>query len=86
MLVNSSAQLADLGFFRGRASSTATLGALDRFRVQGPIARLQPFLRWACTLVTAKGFPIPRKPVARHGIEFAPVPKFVVLQAADDRK
>jgi len=61
-LANGSARLADLGSklrdFQGRGSSTATLGALDRFRVQGPIVCLQSLFDVEHSLITAKGIPL----------------------------
>jgi hypothetical protein len=54
---NSPISALSLRIFRGRVSSTATLGALDRLRVQGPIVRLQPFLDVEHALVAAKGLP-----------------------------
>jgi hypothetical protein len=61
-LANRSAQLADLGSkpedLQGRGSSTATLGALDRFRVHSPIVRLEPFLDIEHPLTAAGGVPL----------------------------
>jgi hypothetical protein len=65
------------------SSSTATLGALDGFRVQGPIVRLQPFLDVEHALVAAKGFtladegdhlcPHIHQPEGSFGTVFVPV-------------
>jgi hypothetical protein len=41
---NSPISALSLRIFRGRGSSTATLGTLDRFRGRRPVVRLQPFL------------------------------------------
>jgi hypothetical protein len=55
---NSPISALSLRIFRGRGSSTAAQGALDRLRVQCPIVRLQPFLDVEHALVAAKGFPL----------------------------
>jgi hypothetical protein len=52
---NSPISALSLRIFRGRGSSTATLGALDRFRVQGPVVRLEPFLDVEHALSAAQG-------------------------------
>jgi hypothetical protein len=47
-----------LRIFRGRGSSTATLGTFDRLRGRRPIVRLQPLLDVEHALVTAKSVPL----------------------------
>jgi hypothetical protein len=50
-----------LRIFKGRGSSTATLGALDRFRVHRPVVRLQPFLDIEHALMPAERVPLADK-------------------------
>jgi hypothetical protein len=47
-----------LSIFRGRSSSTATLGTLDRFWVHRPVVRLTPFLDIQHALMAVKGVPL----------------------------
>src|ERR1700680_3825875 len=47
-----------LRIFRGRGSSTATLGTLDRFRVHRPIVCLQSLFDIKQALTAAKGVPL----------------------------